>query len=106
VEIRKQYLSIVNSMKSTETSMREAGASDEDIARTLNGLRNQAKVVTRALMNPDDVPALEARNMAKYGDPIGPSADYLFERYGSWQSVIDAAYRTDPATNAPLGLGG
>lgn len=104
--IRSQYLDRVASMRTTEQAMRAADSSEQEIANTLVNLRNEAKVAARALMNPDDVTKLEARNLAKYGNPVGPNADGLYDRYGSWDEVIKAAYRTDPAINKLLGLGG
>jgi hypothetical protein len=103
--IRSQYLDRVASMRTTEQAMRAADSSEQEIANALVNLRNEAKVAARALMNPDDVTKLEARNLAKYGNPVGPNADWLYDRYGSWEEVINAAYRTDPAINKLLGGG-
>jgi hypothetical protein len=36
---------------------------------------------------------MEARNRARYGNPLGPDADQLFAKYGSWRGVVDAACR-------------
>lgn len=84
--------------------MRAAGASAEDIARVLVPMRNAAKVATRGPAPPEKVAEWEARNMLKYNDPVGPTADYQFNKYGSWEEVIKAAYRTDPVTDAAAGL--
>ena len=85
--------------------MRSVGATDEQIARVLVPMRNAAKLATRPAMSPDDVAQLEARNMLKYNDPVGPSADYQFARYGSWSEVIKACYRTNPEIDAMFGFG-
>ena len=99
-DVRNYYRGTVDSMRATEGAMREAGATDEAVARQLVPMRNAAKVAARDLMNPDEVRELEAYNMGRYNNPVGPDADYLFNKYGSWQQVIDAAYRPDPAINA------
>lgn len=73
--------------------MRAAGHGDEAIARALVQRRNALKVEFRADDDPRIVTLIEARNRARYGDPIGPDAEYLFVKYGNWASVIAAACR-------------
>ncbi|MFF1503325.1 hypothetical protein ACFVZR_26375 [Streptomyces sp. NPDC058316] len=40
----------------------------------------------------------------KYGNPLGPTADQQFAKYGSWAAVIDAATRSNAAVDQELGL--
>ncbi|MEU7115190.1 hypothetical protein [Streptomyces sp. NPDC046182] len=101
---RMQYHELLEDMHRTEANVREAGASDEEIARELVDMRNQAKAITRAGMTPEEVRVLEARNMAKYGNPLGPTADQLYAKYGTWQQVIDASMRTSYAVDRELSL--
>ncbi|WP_405682164.1 hypothetical protein [Streptomyces sp. NBC_00057] len=103
-EIRIRYHQLLDSMEHVEERMRAEGRSDEDIARVLVAMRNEAKDITRAGMSPEAVKALEARNMAKYGNPLGPTADQQFARYGNWAAVIDAATRSNAAIDQELGL--
>jgi hypothetical protein len=91
-------------MHATEAAMRAAGASEEDIATTLSQMRNEAKVAARTLMSPEEVQTLETYNTGRYGNPVGPTPQQLYLRYGSWQEVIGAAYRTDPTINAIAAL--
>lgn len=69
--------------------MRAVGATDEEIAREMVDMRDQAKEITRAGMTPEEVPVPEARNIAKYG---------------SWQAVTDVFMRTGYAVDRELGL--
>ncbi|WP_418957927.1 hypothetical protein [Streptomyces tritici] len=101
---RMRYHDLLEDMHRTEAAMREAGATDEEIARELVDMRNQAKAITRAGMTPEEVRILEARNMAKYGNPLGPTADQLHAKYGTWQQVIDASMRTSYAVDRELSL--
>ncbi|MGR4880779.1 hypothetical protein ACIPUC_15440 [Streptomyces sp. LARHCF249] len=101
---RMRYHGLLEDMHRTEANMREAGASDEEIARELVDMRNQAKEITRAGMSPEEVRILEERNTAKYGNPLGPTADQLYAKYGSWQQVIDASMRTSYAVDRELSL--
>ncbi|MFI5751221.1 hypothetical protein ACIBBE_36140 [Streptomyces sp. NPDC051644] len=100
-EVRIRYHQLLDSMERVEDRMRAEGRSDEEIARVLVEMRNEAKDITRAGMSPE---ALEARNMAKYGNPLGPTADQQFAKYGSWAAVIDAATRSNAAIDRELGL--
>lgn len=101
---RIRYHDLLEAMHRTEADMRAAGASDEEIARELVDMRNQAKEITRAGMTPEEVRVLEERNIAKYGNPLGPTADQLYVKYGSWQKVTDASMRTSYAVDRELAL--
>lgn len=101
---RMSYHGLLEDMRRTESAMREAGATDEEIARKLVDMRNQAKEITRAGMSPEEVRVLEERNTAKYGNPLGPTADQLYAKYGSWQKVIEASTRTSSAVDRELAL--
>lgn len=101
---RIRYHDLLEAMHRTEADMRAAGASEEEIARELVDMRNQAKEITRAGMTPEEVRVLEERNQAKYGNPLGPTADQLYAKYGSWEQVTDASMRTSYAVDRELSL--
>lgn len=103
-EVRIRYHALLDEMERVEQRMRDEGRSDEEIARVLVHMRNEAKDITRAGMYPEAVALLEARNIVKYGNPLGPTADQQFARYGSWDKVIDAATRSSAAVDQELGL--
>ncbi|UQA96887.1 hypothetical protein [Streptomyces halobius] len=103
-ETRIRYHRLIDRMHDSVDTMRAQGRSDEDIARKVVDMRNQAKDITRSGMSPQDVKALEKRNVKKYGNPLGPTADQQFARYGSWGEVIKAAMRSNPAVDRELGL--
>ncbi|RSS72817.1 hypothetical protein [Streptomyces sp. WAC06614] len=102
--IRMQYHALLGEMDRTACRMRQDGRSEEEIARTLVQMRNDAKDVTRAGMSPEEVRRLEERNMKKYGNPLGPTADQLHAKYGSWQEVSAAATRSNQLVDRELGL--
>ncbi len=103
-EVRMQYHALIGEMDRTRCEMRAEGRSEEEIARRLVRMRNDAKDITRAGMSPEEVARLEARNIEKYGNPLGPTADQLYAKYGSWEEVGDAATRTSKAVDQELGL--
>ncbi|MFH8616610.1 hypothetical protein ACH4E8_16230 [Streptomyces sp. NPDC017979] len=102
--IRMMYHGLLMDMDREECGMRAAGASEEEIARRMVQLRNDAKEITRAGMSPEEVRRLEERNIAKYGNPLGPTADQLHAKYGSWPAVTAAATRTSVPVDRELGL--
>lgn len=102
--IRMRYHQLLEDMHRTEADLRAAGATEEEVARELVDMRNQAKEITRAGMTPAEVRILEERNQAKYGNPLGPTADQLYAKYGSWELVSDAAMRTSYAVDRELSL--
>ncbi|KIF07433.1 hypothetical protein PL81_01960 [Streptomyces sp. RSD-27] len=101
---RMSYHRLLEDMHRTAADMRAAGASEEEVARELVDMRNQAKEITRAGMTPQEVRILEERNIAKYGNPLGPTADQLYAKYGSWEKVSDASMRTSYAVDRELSL--
>ncbi|WDT92037.1 hypothetical protein H0E86_14685 [Streptomyces sp. SCSIO-PteL053] len=101
---RMHYHDLLEEMERAECAMRAEGRSEEDIARTLVQMRNDAKDVVRAGMTPEQVAELEARNEKKYGNPLGPTADQLYLKYGSWEKVTEAAKRSSAAVDRELGL--
>ncbi|MFG2501192.1 hypothetical protein ACGFSB_23655 [Streptomyces sp. NPDC048441] len=103
-EVRLRYHRLLDTMERVADRMHEEGRSDEEIARVLVDMRNDAKDITRAGMSPEAVQALEQRNMDKYGNPLGPTADQQFAKYGSWAKVIEASTRTSAAVDRELGI--
>ncbi|MFD5555740.1 hypothetical protein ACFWIA_18110 [Streptomyces sp. NPDC127068] len=103
-DVRMRYHGLLVDMDREECAMRARGASEEEIARRMVALRNDAKEITRAGMSPEQVRRLEERNVAKYGNPLGPTADQLYAKYGSWAEVTEAATRTSEAVDQELGL--
>ena len=72
-------------------------------------MRHEARVNARFMMqNPEEVSALQARDMERYGNPDGPTFDYLVKKNTdaglsleeAYQSIIDSSSRTDTRYNA------
>ena len=54
--------------------------------------------------NPDGLETVKAHNLEKYGHEDGPTADEMFEKYGSWEQVIEKAFSHNPGMEACVGL--
>lgn len=90
---RAAYEAAVRDLRALADRLLAAGEHEEFVARRLVAERNAVKAAIRSHDPPSLVALLEARNVAKYGDPVGPTADQLHARYGDWGEVIAAACR-------------
>ena len=109
-KVRLIYNASVQEMRVAEASLRAAKVPLKQIAEKIVELRNRAKVSARALMDAKDVAVLEARNLEKYGDPVGPGVDWLVakilrESPGTTEAqalemVIEGAFDTSRWFNA------
>ena len=104
--LRVAYRAGVDELVGLGQSMRAAGASAEDTLRTVNPLRNALKQEIRAQGPWWAARLAEFRNLVKYGNPTGPTADWMLGEYGNAQDALDALERTDPTVNQWVGLGG
>jgi hypothetical protein len=102
--IREDYLSGTTVLEDTAARMRAAGAGEEAVARELVGVRNAEKVTARQSMNPEEVRQLEEGNMKLYGDPVGPTPEYLYNKLGSWEAVSASALEKNLSLYYLLGL--
>ncbi|ANY70545.1 hypothetical protein BBD42_03880 [Paenibacillus sp. BIHB 4019] len=116
--IRKEYLEQTNKIEARIADMKANGSSAEEIAKTVVEMRNHDKVAARKAMAAEEVVELEKRNIKKYGNPIGPDADWLFQNIkikmekinpevsdkAVWNAVIEGAMRKDEVINTLLGI--
>jgi hypothetical protein len=84
--------------------LRAGGMSVEDVVRTVSPLRNELKLNIRAQGSWWAARAADIRNVFKYGNRAGPSAESLFARYGSWEKALEAISRTNPTVNRLTGV--
>lgn len=72
-------------------------------------LRHNARINARFMMNsPKEMQALQARDMEKYGNPDGPTFDYLVAKslnsglteQQTYENIITSSARTDNSYNA------
>ncbi|PFD97146.1 type VII secretion protein [Bacillus cereus] len=116
--IRKDYLDASKQLESNIERMTSEGFSKEDIARHVVESRNQQKIVARGDMTATERAGLEERNIKKYGNPIGPTAESMFNKikdsyidkgiYESdeqvWGIIIQKSMQKDDVINTLLGL--
>jgi|GEM_PF-1658767 len=100
---RITYHESLESMYVMLENMRAEGASTEEIARTVSRMRNEIRMIAYA-EDPEGLALARARNLEQYGHEDGPTPDELFEKYGSWETVIEKAFSANPGMDACLGL--
>ena len=99
---REAYHETFTDMYNTLVSMEQEGKSYEEIARTISPMRNQIRLASYT--DEEGLKKVKASNLQTYGQEDGPSADQLFEKYGSWETVIYKCFGSNSGMDACLGL--
>ncbi|MBD7910557.1 pre-toxin TG domain-containing protein [Clostridium cibarium] len=116
--VRRDYLEASKQLEIDIERMSSEGFSKEDIAKHVVDARNQQKVTARANMRVEERAGLEARNIKKYGNPIGPTVEGMFNRMKEnyidkgmftsdeqiWEIIIQKSMVKDDVINTLLGL--
>lgn len=114
-EVRLYYNELVAAIGPANEGWKKEGLSVEERARRAYTMRHDARITTRAMMaSRDEVEQLQKRDLDKYGSPDGPTFEWLVksnEKKGAegdalYEKIIESAQRTDPRTNAALGISG
>ncbi len=93
-KVRTIYNNSVRTIEETVSIMKAARRPLKEIAEAAVKIRNEAKIASRALMDAQDVAKLEARNLQKYGNAVGPTLDDLLRQYGSYEEIIEKSMET------------
>lgn len=100
---REEYHESMNELYQTLEVMKASGCSTEEIARTLCTRRNEIRLESYK----DDPVGLEKAkksNLENYGNENGGTPDFFYEKYGSWDIVIEKSLSSNPGADACLGL--
>ncbi|SUA91054.1 Uncharacterised protein [Pandoraea pulmonicola] len=90
---RIAYEADSRSLSNTVDKMRVSGSSEEAVARWAVDERNALKLQYRDISPPEFVAAVEARNVEKYGNKLGPTVEQLRQKGLSWTEIANAAAR-------------
>ncbi len=83
--------------------MKAEGKSSEEIARVLSPMRNALRLASYE-NDPEGLQKAKDSNRATYGQEEGPTPDQLYEKYGSWDTVILKCFSSNSGMDAVLGL--
>ena len=102
-EERVAYHEEMNQLFDIIISMKAEGSGVEEIARAVSKRRNEIRLEAYK-DDPEGLAKVKERNLQKYGDENGPTADSLYEKYGSWETVAEKSFSPNAGADAVLGL--
>ena len=102
-EERIKYHDSLKTMKDILNQMKEKGATTEEIARAISAERNRLRLAAYD-GDPAGLAEVKKSNLETYGHEDGPTADEMFEKYGSWEAVIQKAFSPNLGMDACCGL--
>lgn len=100
---RLAYHESIEEMYKLLVDMKAEGATTEEIARAVSTKRNEIRLASYA-DDPEGLEKVKARNLERYGHEEGPLPEESFEKYGTWQKVLEMAFSTNSGMDACLGL--
>ena len=100
-EERRAYIEENKKMYRVIEEMLGQGKNVEEIAREVSRIRNENRLAAYD-NDPEGLELVKQSNLDTYGHEEGPTADQLFEKYGSWQTVIEKALSTKRHFNKKL----
>ena len=102
-EERRAYHESMDSMTDILYEMRENDASMEEMARAVSEERNRLRIEA-CKDDPEALASMKESNLKTYGHEDGPTPDELFEKYGSWTTVLQKAFSPNLGMDACCGL--
>lgn len=102
-EERMAYHDSMSTMSDILFEMRAEGASIEEMARAVSAERNRLRMESYK-DDPEGLEKMKKSNLDTYGHEDGPTPDELYEKYGSWELVIQKSFGTNMGMDACCGL--
>ena len=100
---RQAYHDSLSELYRMIEDMLHEGKNVEIIARAVSARRNELRLEAYA-DDPEGLELVKKSNLETYGNEMGPTADSLYEKYGSWQTVLEKALGTNAGMDACLGF--
>jgi len=94
IALRAAYEREVGSIADRVAAWAKAGADPEFVPREAWADRRAIGIYYKALTPPELREILFARNLARYGDPLGPTIEYLRAQGRTWEQIIEGASRS------------
>ena len=102
-EDRRAYHESLESMSDILVRMKEEGASIEEMARAVSEERNRLRLEAYK-DDPEGLAEVKESNLKTYGHEEGPTPDEIYEKYGSWETVMQRAFSPNMGMDACCGL--
>ena len=100
---RQKYHDSMKELYQIIEDMLHQGKNVEEIARAVSTRRNEIRLESEK-DDPDKLALTKKSNLETYGQEEGPTPDQLYEKYGSWQTVLEKALGTNAGMDACLGF--
>ena len=100
---RREYHESMETMSDILYKMRGEGATMEDMARAVSEERNRLRLAAYE-NDPEGLAEVKASNLKTYGHEEGPLPEELYEKYGSWTTVLQKSFSTNMGMDACCGL--
>lgn len=100
---REEYHESMHELYQIKADMEAEGKTVEEIARAVSTRRNEIRLESYK-DDPEGLAQLKESNLATFGNENGGTPDYFYEKYGSWETVIEKAFSTNAGADAILGL--
>lgn len=100
---RIKYLASFDEQYEIWNKMSAEGKSTEEIARAVSEKRNESRLASYK-NDPEGLAKVRKSNLETYGNENGPTPDSLYEKYGSWETVIIKSFSSNSGMDACLGL--
>ena len=100
---RIKYLASFDEQYELWNKMSAEGKSTEEIARAVSAKRNELRLASYK-DDPEGLEKVKKSNLDTYGNENGPTAESLFEKYGSWEKVLIKSFSSNSGMDACLGL--
>ncbi|HEY8950430.1 MAG TPA: hypothetical protein VIM56_16210 [Rhizomicrobium sp.] len=96
MSMRAEYEAQVRALASLVDHMRKNGAGAETIARAVHAERRALSTHFKSLTPEPTRARIHARTVSVYGDPLGPTIEYLRAQGRTWDEIIESATRPGP----------
>jgi hypothetical protein len=112
-DIRLWYNNQVVIIPALTGQLSREGASAKERAELAYAIRHRARIYARLLMpDKEEVEVLRKRDMGKYGNPDGPTFEYLVEKNQQkgltgdaiYEAIVESSGRTNAEYNARFGI--
>ena len=100
---REAYHESIHELYQIKADMEAEGKSVEEIARAVSNRRNEMRIEAYK-DDPDGLAKLKESNLKTFGNENGGTPEFFYEKYGSWETVIEKAFSTNAGADAILGL--
>ena len=100
---REEYHESVKELYQIKAEMEAQGKSVEEIARAVSTRRNEIRMEFYK-DDPKGLEDLKQSNLQSFGNENGGTPEYFYNKYGSWEKVIEKTFSTNAGADACLGL--